>query len=56
MASREIVELFRVQDAVAGDVTRAQADVQSKLTLARAQNNTALEDSIQKRLVRYQAQ
>jgi hypothetical protein len=28
-ASQQIVELFRVQDAVAADVTRAQADVQS---------------------------
>jgi hypothetical protein len=28
-ASKAIVELFRVQDAVAADVTRAQADVQS---------------------------
>jgi outer membrane protein TolC len=29
MASAMIVELFKVQDAVAGDVTRAQADLQS---------------------------
>jgi hypothetical protein len=29
LASRAIVELFQVQDAVAADVTRAQADVQS---------------------------
>ena len=29
MASRALVELFKVQDAVAADVTRAQADLQS---------------------------
>jgi hypothetical protein len=29
LASRAIVEVFNVQDSVAGDVTRAQADVQS---------------------------
>lgn len=29
MASAAIVELFKIQDSVAGDVTRAQADLQS---------------------------
>jgi outer membrane protein TolC len=29
LASQAIVELFKVQDSVAGDVTRAQADIQS---------------------------